>query len=345
MKKILKKIILTVVFTLSLQVVGVGNIGASTQTGNTYTVQKGDSLWEISREYKVSVNQLKLWNHLKNNIIRVGQKLVVKQNQKTDQTTSNYEVKASYLNVRQAASNTSKILETIKKSTVVVSTGSVGDWKKIKYGNAQAYVNGKYLVPTNKPVVIYQPLKGKIIVLDAGHGGKDPGAIKNGAYEKNINLAVTLKTKFELEKLGATVYATRTNDSTVEYDERTNLSKEKKAHIFISIHSNSANSSSLHGTETFYNAKVWEDGKVNPFPTESKELATEIHQELVPALGTKNLGIDQAAFIVLRKNHVPSALIELAFLSNTSDASKLKNNTYQQKAAEAIAKGVIDYFN
>ena len=110
-----------------------------------------------------------------------------------------------------------------------------------------------------------------------------------------------------------------------------------KADAFVSIHGNKFSKESAKGTETYYStASIRAD--------QSKELATFIQNRLYPALGTDNRGVKKANFQVIYKNPLPAALVELGFMSNKEDASKLSSNYYRDKAAEAIALGIQDYY-
>lgn len=195
------------------------------------------------------------------------------------------------------------------------------------------------LKPTNMNTI----LAGRTVVLDAGHGGKDPGAMANGLREKDINLSVTLKVKTLLEQSGARVVLSRSDDTYIPYDGRYLLASKTKGDIFLSIHSNSSTSPNPYGSETYY-SKVPYNHESNPYPNESIKLASLIETNFAMKTNSKNLGVKDAGFIVIRKNTVPAALIELAFISNPTDAGKLASATFQQQAAEGIYQGIVEYF-
>lgn len=168
--------------------------------------------------------------------------------------------------------------------------------------------------------------------LDAGHGGKDPGAVGNGLKEKDITLAITLKAGKELERHGIKVGYTRKNDKTVNLNSRGPLANKYSADVFVSIHTN-AHNSNAQGVETY------------SFPNSKNgaRLAKLIQDEVLKAkLYTKNRGIKTANFAVLRQTRMPAALIETAFITNAQDAQLLKNK--QNEFATAIAKGILSYF-
>ena len=171
------------------------------------------------------------------------------------------------------------------------------------------------------------------VFLDAGHGGKDPGAIGNGLQEKNITLPVTLGIGEILKRHGVTVGYTRTTDTFMELSDRANKANSFGADIFVSIHCNAFEKPSAHGVETYSHIGS----------TKGAKLAKAIHNEVIKAkLYTRDRGTKTANFAVLRLTKMPAALIELAFITNKEDASLLK--TKQKEFALAIAKGILNYF-
>ena len=176
------------------------------------------------------------------------------------------------------------------------------------------------------------------IAIDAGHGGHDPGAIGvNNLREKELNLSVALKVETRLKQKGIQVIMTRRDDTFLSLDERVSKAVNSYADTFVSIHANSA-SASASGTETYYSTAATRADN-------SKQLATFIQNRLYPALGTQNRGVKSQTFRVIHANPLPAALVELGFITNTSDGSKLASEEYRNKAAEAIALGIQDYYN
>ncbi|WP_062356920.1 N-acetylmuramoyl-L-alanine amidase family protein [Bacillus kwashiorkori] len=186
------------------------------------------------------------------------------------------------------------------------------------------------------------PLNGKRIVIDPGHGGIDAGAVANNLYEKDVNLTISKYTKKYLETLGAKVYLTRDSDKALTYEYRVKTSIYYNADIFISIHNNSDVPSS-NGTEVYYNEFPYM-GENNPFPSESKQLAKAIHDSLTMLGNLKQMGVKENNYFVLRKNSIPSVLVEVAFLTNIDNANRLKNPDDLQAFASAIAIGIQNYF-
>ena len=130
---------------------------------------------------------------------------------------------------------------------------------------------------------------------------------------------------------------TRRTDIYPTLGQRVDIAVNAKADAFVSIHGNKFSRESANGTETYYStASIRADN--------SKQLATFIQERLYPALGTYDRGVRTANFQVIYKNPLPAALVELGFISNKDDASKLSSNYYRDKAAEAIALGIQDYY-
>jgi len=216
----------------------------------------------------------------------------------------------------------------------------------------------------------------KRIVIDPGHGGKDKGAIgPNKVYEKDIVLAIAKSLKKTLEeRTDCEVFLTRTHDRFVSLEERTAIANAKKADLFISIHTNAHEDKSLHGIETYFlnlakdkesarvaafeNAtsakkisdleKILHDLMLNTKVNESRQLAKEVHKNLVRNLKTdyqnvRDLGTKQAPFYVLLGAEMPSILIESAFITNEMEESRLRDKTYQDNIATAITAGIQSY--
>lgn len=172
------------------------------------------------------------------------------------------------------------------------------------------------------------------IFIDAGHGGSNPGAIGvNGVKEANVNLDVALKTGRLLQAEGYVVNFSRTSDVNVSLSERARLANEWNADYFVSIHCNSNVNTIYKGTETFYYREN----------TIASSFAEVVNTALVNEIGTRNLGTFQANFAVLRRTRMPAILVELAFLSNPEEANLLATESFRQKCAIGISRGVIDF--
>jgi N-acetylmuramoyl-L-alanine amidase len=176
---------------------------------------------------------------------------------------------------------------------------------------------------------------GKIIIIDAGHGGKDPGAISpNGFYEKTVNLDVALALTNLLKKQGFRVIMTRSSDVFIELEERANIGSKNKAVLFVSIHADSCATSSINGFSVYtLRQPDWQAIK----------LADSINAQMTKT-GIPSRGRKEADYRVLKYSQCPAVLIEMGYLSNYWEANQLKDKNMQQKIATAIAGGIINYF-
>ena len=201
------------------------------------------------------------------------------------------------------------------------------------------FVNAK----TNQSNMI---LFGKIIYLDAGHGGPDPGTIYKNIYEKDINLSIVKKLQQILEEDGAIVYLTRYGDYDLSKNYTASRKKsdlntiariinESNADIYISIHLNSIRSSTWSGAQVFY-----DDAN-----DKNHDLAILMQKRLKKDLKTNREVKEISTMLMNRKIKIPGILIEVGFLSNPNDRYKLQKSDYQYKVAESIKKGIIEYFN
>lgn len=181
--------------------------------------------------------------------------------------------------------------------------------------------------------------KNKLIVIDPGHGGSDPGAISFSGYaEKKLTLSVALKLGDELKKMGYIVEYTRTTDVYVGLSERANIGNRLNADGFISIHFNSASASTATGIETYYSPKT------GVKQTYDYNFANAIQKRLIEATGQSNRGTKSANYVVTKESKKYAALVELGFINNPMDEIKLISTDYHIKTAKAIADGVEDFF-
>lgn len=249
--------------------------------------------------------------------------------------TSYGKVTVSSLNVRSAPNSSSTVLGKLKLGETVTVHEINGYWAKISYNNTPAYVHKTYLKLRN---VNDNPLKDRIIVIDAGHGGKDPGAV-NGKYnEKSIVINVAKGVQAKLQSQGARVIMTRTGDTYPTLSDRVDITKNSYAEVFVSIHANAAGASAS-GAETFYNTSKNENG------TESSELAKEIQKQIVALADMNDRGAKNQEFYVIKNQNIPSVLVELGFITNSNDLSKLVSSQYQELYAEAIYRGIKNYYS
>jgi len=172
----------------------------------------------------------------------------------------------------------------------------------------------------------------KTIVLDAGHGGSDPGAQRGDVQEKDLTLGITEKLKQVLEASGAHVIMTRSDDTFVSLEDRVKTTNQLMPDLFLSVHINALESvSDIHGIETYYQTD------------QSKQLADAIHQSLVSTLTAPDRSVRKARFYVINHTTVPAVLAEVGFISNKDERQKLASTDYQQQVAQALAQGVMLY--
>lgn len=218
-------------------------------------------------------------------------------------------------------------------------------------------------------------LKVRRVVVDAGHGGKDAGAIgPHGVREKNLTLSIAKKVAARLKSLGFTVVMTRSSDTFVSLDDRTRIANEARADLFVSIHCNAARRRNFAGVETwtlnvasdryaarlsaFENAEadrtvsdlrlILADLATKANAGDARNLAQSVQSSLVRTLRSRvgpvrDHGVKQALFYVLLGTHMPSILVETGFISNPAEEARLKSPRFQEGTAEAIARGVKDF--
>ena len=192
----------------------------------------------------------------------------------------------------------------------------------------------------------------KVVYLDAGHGGYDPGASYFGISEKSLTLAIQSRVKAKLESEGYQVVTTRTSDTYVDLTDRSRAANASESDIFVSIHINASGSSAAQGIETYYYQPYAEyPSRINATyhanPTRlsmSDTLANAIQSSLINATGAQNQGVKRRTFAVLRETTAPAVLLELGFLSNPQEAARLNTSSYQETLANAIVAGIKSYY-
>lgn len=215
------------------------------------------------------------------------------------------------------------------------------------------------------------------IVIDAGHGEQDPGAIGvNGIYEKNIVLDIALRLKNELTADGMEVVLTRQTDIFQPLEKRTEIANKAKADFFISIHANAAEAKSANGFEAYFlsttyddfskavqirenavikyeenadynktddlNVTLW-DMILSENRIESIEMANLIAAQLKKSLKLRTRYVKGAKFLVLKGAQMPAVLLEVGYITNPDEGARLNNPYYRQMLAESIAQGIIEY--
>ncbi|MGE5404968.1 MAG: N-acetylmuramoyl-L-alanine amidase [Candidatus Saccharibacteria bacterium] len=228
-------------------------------------------------------------------------------------------------------------------------------WRKLKIGLVLGALVALMAVSmpdtrTDMPVLSYG-LAGRTVVIDAGHGGYDPGAIgrETKTPEKKITLEISQRLAKLASQAGAMVVMTRTEDAGLSDEgfqgklierKRQDLARrvEKalrvKPDIYISIHGNADPSPRWHGAQTFY--YYGSPG--------SKQLATCIQDEMVRILGNNNRKAKEAVFFIMERTTMPTVTVEVGFLSNPEEEKLLTDDLYQSKVAYSIFSGTVKYF-
>jgi N-acetylmuramoyl-L-alanine amidase len=186
----------------------------------------------------------------------------------------------------------------------------------------------------DRPPLLDEASRRAFIVIDAGHGGNDPGAIgKGGVREKAVTLAVSEYLKRYLENDQFKVILTRAEDLEILLQPRVDVANLRNSDLFISIHCNSMppNNEHIKGIETYYTTP------------QSKELADVLHQYLVKELKAPDRRVRKRGLFVTRKTKMPSVLLEIGFVSNPEEEALLGNSSYQRLVAKAIRNGIYDY--
>ncbi len=244
-------------------------------------------------------------------------------------------VTVANLNVRSQSNSTSAVLFKLNKGEYVQVNSISGYWAEISYNGQTGYVHKSYLKLLNQTA---KPLQNRVIILDPGHGGKDPGTVKGSVSEKSITLKVSTQVKQLLENAGAKVYMTRTGDTYPSLQDRVDFTQANYGEIFVSVHVNSAANTSAQGTETYYAISTGD------MYQEDIDLATFVNNQIVNNLNMKNRGVKQEQYYVIRNMVIPSILVELGFLTNTEDHNKMTNDQYVNLFAESIYNGILQYY-
>ena len=225
------------------------------------------------------------------------------------------------------------------KGTVVenieVSTKGGNTTFRFKQNRISAYEvadeGDSYAIRVKNPKEVYD----KVLLLDAGHGGKDPGTSGNGMQEKNLTLTIAQKIEQELRGSGIKVYMTRDSDVYPENSTRAQTANDI-ADLMVSIHINSG-PETANGTESLYQVHANDSSS----RLTSKQLAEILQASMISGTGNTNRGVKlRTDLLILNRTTVPSAIVEVIFITNTGDALKISNPAYQDQVAQAIADGI-----
>jgi len=266
-----------------------------------------------------------------------------------------------------------KEIKLLLNSPVVSIAGSILNFK-----NAPLYYQGNIFIPrqienviNSREFVVFKPLFAiKTVVIDPGHGGKDPGAVSpRGLKEKIINLQISKYLKQELQKQGFKVFLTRDKDNYLSLRQRVDFARKNNADLFISIHTNSSHSQKLSGAEIYYllpsriNSRERSIRLARSEKFQGKDIGFDVEAMLWDLIITKNYSFSvelsdalyfafkdfgfkvrspkKAPFYVLRYAYVPSVLVETGYLSNYYEEKALRGKHYQKQIAQAVTAGVM----
>ncbi|WP_017798578.1 N-acetylmuramoyl-L-alanine amidase [Oceanobacillus kimchii] len=251
-----------------------------------------------------------------------------------------FEVNNTVINVRSIPSIDGEIVGQLEKGDQLVAFDEQYGWVQTYYAGKEVWV-AKYLLiakssnsPSSPNPTLNQStdLEGYNIIIDPGHGGKDPGAIGiNNIQEKELVFSTSLKVVEQLQNHGATVITTRANDNFISLEDRVRISNSYNTHVFISIHYNAAINHSANGITTYIRDNL------------DRDLGQSIQEAMISSVTLHDRGVRQADFKVLRDTEAPSALLELGFITNFTDLSIVQTEAYQESIAEGITNGVLDY--
>lgn len=227
-----------------------------------------------------------------------------------------------------------------------------GNWS-ISDADAQFVVD-----PLVRPSAYLRGRGSRTVVLDPGHGGKDPGATsRSGLREKDLVLDIALRVKAHLQAQGVRVVMTRDVDRFWTLEDRPYLAARGAGDAFVSIHLNATASRSVQGIETFVTAaenypptaESKTTGRYpavpnNRFNHSSTALGNQLNRSLIGITRAEDRGLKRARFAVLRETPMPAALVECGFLSNPQEAQKLATPSYREAVAKGIAQGILNYF-
>ena len=211
------------------------------------------------------------------------------------------------------------------------------------------------LEPILRPKTVIPKSNLATIVVDPGHGGKDVGAINGLDYEKNINLQVALRLANKLREKGFKVFMTRTRDTDLTLEDRTNFAASKKADLFVSIHCNSA-AATVTGLETYIATPVGDppvgESKAmkstcpaNTYNLQNAYLAYYTQRNILQRTKCDDRGLRRKRFYVIRNTTCPSMLIEIGFISNDAELKSLKLAARQEQIVDGIVDSLLRFRN
>lgn len=167
------------------------------------------------------------------------------------------------------------------------------------------------------------------VVIDAGHGGKDGGAVWNGLLERSLTLDVALRLEKELRARGVRTVMTRSGNATVSLSSRSTIANRYRSAVFVSVHFNASPNRAISGIETHFRS------------ARGAELAKAVQRSIHKKVPGADRGVSYADYKVLRETRMPAVLVECGFISNKVEAKRCASAAHRQKLAEAIAAGIL----
>jgi len=195
-------------------------------------------------------------------------------------------------------------------------------------------VTKKKLGKSKKTVAKTLSLEGKIIVVDPGHGGDDPGAMgPAGIWEKELNLKVAFFLADYLEAKGAKVYMTRKTDLHNSLKQIADFANNAKADVYVAVHFNSIDNSNICGTETYY------------YNDQSRSLAEDIHNRLLIGIKCPDRGVRKMAFYTIHHTNMPGVIVEPIYMTHFQEGIMIRSKTFQKEIARDISLGIEKFLN
>jgi len=253
------------------------------------------------------------------------------EEERQETTLESVTIQVDGTHMRDGASTEFDIVAFLEEGQEFDVLSETDNWLELSDGETIGFVWKDHLKPRSKTDY---SLSDKTIVIDAGHGGRDVGAIgENGSFEKDITYLTASELKRELTTLGANVVVTRQGDEFVPLESRSTLANAVETDAFLSIHYNSfPEVPSVTGIETFY------------YHEHSQPLAQSLHEGIIRETDEPDRSVSKEDFFVTRQTFKPGVLLELGFLSNEENNALLHTTGYQKKLVTGIVHGLQEYF-
>lgn len=314
-------------------IVNVDNLNIRSGPGIEYSrigqLQKGEAYHIIQQKsnwIEIQFKSGKGWIH--SDYITMTENI-----EEAKKTSNTIQINQKTAHIRSGPSTENDIIYVAAQGEVFQLLSETGTWYELTNDKISGFVL-KEVVSKEENHQLSNALANKTIVIDAGHGGYDVGAIgANGSYEKDLTYLTAKELERNLKALGVNVLLTRIKDEFISLGSRASFSNISNADAFISIHYNSFKEQpDVTGIETFY------------YYEESKALANYIQQEIIKNTNSRDRGVEHGDLYVLRKNTRPAVLLELGFISNKESENKLKTKAYQKQIVTGIINGLRMYF-